>query len=209
MQKKPFTKTFRAAFFTEHLWKLLWYIEKYVHSILVSKFWYIGFSWTPFKNWLFQWASIILNFSSLTSSHLLKVSKFLTKISKFKFLVMTEKDIFVYKTFFITKYFRFQFIFYAKTTISLKKVAPLLPRNPSKNWDPVKPHPPFGSTPSQKRGTHYVRIDSLKRNAEQPLQGTELRETEDKDEKLTGKLIRWNRKIKNIYQFRHNILEQF
>ena len=34
------------------------------------------------------------NFSSLTSSHLLKVTKFLVKIPRFKFLVMTEKNIF-------------------------------------------------------------------------------------------------------------------
>ena len=34
------------------------------------------------------------NFSSLTSSHLLEVTKFLVKIPRFKFLVMTEKNIF-------------------------------------------------------------------------------------------------------------------
>ena len=34
------------------------------------------------------------NFSSLTSSHLLKVTKFLVKIPRFKLLVMTEKNIF-------------------------------------------------------------------------------------------------------------------
>ena len=39
------------------------------------------------------------SFSSLTASYLLKVPKFLVKISKFKFLVMTEKNIFVYKLF--------------------------------------------------------------------------------------------------------------
>ena len=33
------------------------------------------------------------NFSSLTSSHLLEVTKFLVKIPRFKFLVMTEKNI--------------------------------------------------------------------------------------------------------------------
>ena len=35
----------------------------------------------------------------LTPSHLLKVTKFLVKISQFIFLVMTEKNIFVYKLF--------------------------------------------------------------------------------------------------------------
>ena len=38
-------------------------------------------------------------FSSVTPSHHLKVTKFLVKISQFKFLVMTEKNIFVYKHF--------------------------------------------------------------------------------------------------------------
>ena len=33
------------------------------------------------------------------SSHVLKVTKFLVKISQFKFLVMAEKNIFVYKLF--------------------------------------------------------------------------------------------------------------
>ena len=36
-------------------------------------------------------------FSSLIPSYLLKVTKFLGKISQFKFLVMTEKNIFAYK----------------------------------------------------------------------------------------------------------------
>ena len=39
------------------------------------------------------------SFSSLTPSYLLKVTKFLVKISQFEFLVMTEKNIFVYKLF--------------------------------------------------------------------------------------------------------------
>ena len=37
------------------------------------------------------------NFSSLTQSYLLIVTKFLVKITQFEFLVMTEKNIFVYK----------------------------------------------------------------------------------------------------------------
>ena len=39
------------------------------------------------------------SFSSLTPSYLLKVTKFLVKISQFEFLVMTEKNIFAYKLF--------------------------------------------------------------------------------------------------------------
>ena len=38
-----------------------------------------------------------IKISSLTLSHLLKVTKFLAKISRFKFLVITEKNMFVYK----------------------------------------------------------------------------------------------------------------
>ena len=105
------------------------------------------------------------------------------------------------------KYFRFQFIFYAKTIIPLKKVATSsFPATPLKIEILSSPTPLLkisyeAQPPSQKGGAHYVRFDPLKRNTEQPLQGIELRETKDKDEKQTRKLIRWNRKIKNIYQF--------
>ena len=91
----------------------------------------------PPKNWIFQWTSIILNFLSLTESHLLKVTKFLVKISQFKFLFMTEKNIFVCKLF-VIKYFRFSFIFYVKPPTPLKKVTPFFPAAPSKNRGPVK-----------------------------------------------------------------------
>ena len=40
-----------------------------------------------------------LNFSSFAPSYLLKVTKFLNKISQFAFLVMTEQSILVYKRF--------------------------------------------------------------------------------------------------------------
>ena len=44
----------------------------------------------------------------LIPSYLLKVTKFLGKICPYEFLVMTEKNIFV---FFVIKYFRFYFFF--------------------------------------------------------------------------------------------------
>ena len=47
------------------------------------------------------------SFSSLTLSYVLKVTKFLVRISQFEFLVMTEKNIFGYNFFFAVKYFRF------------------------------------------------------------------------------------------------------
>ena len=53
-------------------------------------------------------------FSSLIPSFLLKVTKFLLKISQLEFLVMTEKNTFGYKLFFVIKYFRFEFVFYVK-----------------------------------------------------------------------------------------------
>ena len=40
-------------------------------------------------------------------SYLLKVTKFLVKISQFEFLVITEQNILVYKLFFLMKYCRF------------------------------------------------------------------------------------------------------
>ena len=73
------------------------------------------------------------SFSSLTPSFLLKVPKFLVKISQFKFLVMTEKTIFVYKPFFVIKYFRLQFVFFGffcKIATPLKKVTPSFPATP-------------------------------------------------------------------------------
>ena len=50
------------------------------------------FFWTPLpKSRIFQWTPKYLSFSSLTPSHLLKVTKFLGIFSQFEFLVLTEK----------------------------------------------------------------------------------------------------------------------
>ena len=56
------------------------------------------------ERFVFHAPSYKLDFS--VNSHLLKVTKFLVEISQFKFLVMTEKKIFI-KSFFAIKYFRF------------------------------------------------------------------------------------------------------
>ena len=53
----------------------------------------------PPKSWIFQWNPKILKFLILRPSSLLKVTKFLAKISQFEFLVMTEKNVFAYKLF--------------------------------------------------------------------------------------------------------------
>ena len=58
-------------------------------------------------------------------AYLLKVTKFLGKISQFEFLVMTEKNIFVYKLFLPLNIS--DFIFYVKIATPLKKVTPLFP----------------------------------------------------------------------------------
>ena len=67
-------------------------------------------------------------FLSLTPSYLLKVTKFLVKIYQFKFLIMTEKNIFAYKPFLSLNIS--DFIFYVKTATPLEKVNPIFPSNP-------------------------------------------------------------------------------
>ena len=54
---------------------------------------YVGFSWTPPrpKNWIFQWIPIILKFFILYNP----ISLF-KRTFQFKFLVLTEKNFFVY-----------------------------------------------------------------------------------------------------------------
>ena len=69
------------------------------------------------------------SFSSLTPSCLLRVTKFLAKISQFEFLVMTEKNIFVYKLFLPLNISDF-FFFFCKIANPLKKVTPLFFSNP-------------------------------------------------------------------------------
>ena len=86
---------------------------------------YLGFSWTPpsplphLKMGFFSETQKYLSISLLTPSYLLKVTKFLVKIYQFEFLVMTEKNIFVYKIF-----------------LPCKNCRPLSKK--SKNWGPVK-----------------------------------------------------------------------
>ena len=48
---------------------------------------------------IFQLTLIILEFFIISPSHLLKVAKLLVEISQFKFLVVTEKNIFIFKFF--------------------------------------------------------------------------------------------------------------
>ena len=81
----------------------------------------------PLKIGFFNQPSIILRFFILNPSQLLKVTEFLVKISQFKLLAMFIK-------FFVTKYFRLQFIFYEKTATSPEKSHfPLSQQFPSQN----------------------------------------------------------------------------
>ena len=66
------------------------------------------------------------------------MTKFLGKISQFEFLVMTEKNIFVYKLLLLLNISDFN-LFYVKVATPLKKVTTSFPANPSKGWGPVKP----------------------------------------------------------------------
>ena len=108
------------------------------------------------------------SFSSLTQSYLLKVTKFLLKISQFEFLAMTEKNTFAYKPFLSLNISDFN-NFYVKTATPLpplKKVTSLFPSNsPLKvealssslplfeNWLEVQPPPPPGRKGGE--GAHY------------------------------------------------------
>ena len=68
---------------------------------------YIGFSWPPPKKiGFFSESPMIIEFFIFNPVPYFKVNKFLVKISHFKFLVLTEKNIFAY-TLFVVKYFRF------------------------------------------------------------------------------------------------------
>ena len=88
-------------------------------------------------------------------SYLLKVTKFLVKISQFEFLVMTEKNIFAYK--FFLSLFQILIDFFGENCNPPEKSHPPFPATPSKSRVPVDPAlfenlvggPP---PPSRKRG---------------------------------------------------------
>ena len=99
------------------------------------------------------------SFSSLTTSYLLK---FLVKISQSEYLVMTEKNIFVYQRF--SSLHISDFIFYVKiaTLVLLKKVTPSFPANFFQEFKLLSSPAPFffkrignlvwGSSPPQQKG---------------------------------------------------------
>ena len=68
-------------------------------------------SLNPHKNRIFQWTPIMLKFFILNLIPSFKVTKFLIKISQFKFLVVTEKNIFADKPFLSLNIWDFSLIF--------------------------------------------------------------------------------------------------
>ena len=72
----------------------------------------------------------ILKFLSLTPYYLLKLTKFLVEISQFEFLVITEKNIFVYKLFLLLNISDFFFFFFFVNLQAPWKKLPLLSSNP-------------------------------------------------------------------------------
>ena len=85
----------------------------------------------------------IKGFSSFTLSYLLKVTKFLVKISQFEFLVMTEQE-FLFINFLSLNIPDFS-LFLLKNCNHplLKNVTPSFSATPSKNWGSVKSPPLF------------------------------------------------------------------
>ena len=80
-------------------------------------------------------------FSSVVPSYLLKVTKFLGKISQFEFLVMTEKNIFAYKLFLSLDISDFNSFLCENCNRSWKKSPPLSQQPPLKVE--VLSSPPF------------------------------------------------------------------
>ena len=93
----------------------------------------------PLKVRFFSGCPKYQSFSFLTPFCLLKVTKFLVKISQFEFLVMTEKNIFVYKLFLLLNISDFSFFFVKIATKLWKKLPPLFQQPPFQSWSPVKP----------------------------------------------------------------------
>ena len=68
---------------------------------------------------------IIFICSAVTPTYLLKVTKLLAKISQFEFVVMTDKNIYVYKSFSLLNISVVSLFFMKNCNSALKKVIPL------------------------------------------------------------------------------------
>ena len=95
-------------------------------------------------------------FSHLIASYLLKVTRFLLKISQFELLFMTEENIFAYKLFLSLNISDFSLSFMWKLHPRPENRSPLSQQSHSKSWGHVK-LPPFenlvgDSTHSEQEG---------------------------------------------------------
>ena len=99
---------------------------------------------SPPKSRIFLWTPKILKFFILNPILSVKSTKFLVKISQFQFLVMTEKNVFVYKLFLSLNISDFSLSFFlVKIATPLKKVTPSFPATTlSKLRSCQAPHPP-------------------------------------------------------------------
>ena len=108
----------------------------------------------------------MLKFFILNTIYLLKVTKFLGKISQFGFLVITKKNIYAYKLFLSNIS---DFIMWQLHPSPWKKLPPLSQQPHCKSWGPVKPpffkiwleaHPP---PPAEREGcTTLTETDKLR-----------------------------------------------
>ena len=121
-----------------------------------------------FKSWIFYWTSKILKFFILNTIYLLKITKFFVKIPHFEFLVMTEKNIFVYKPFLTLNVQILIYFLRENCNPPPEKGHPLFPSNSPlkfevlsspnfwKIWLAVQ-RPPLPPIPLQNEGgAHYV-----------------------------------------------------
>ena len=133
---------------------------------------YISFSWTPLK--VGSFSETQKYFSLLIPSYLLKVTKFLDKISQFEFLAMREKNIFACKLFLslnISDFNLFMWKFHPPPPpYPVKSHLPPSRQPLSKSWGLVKPlsFGKFGwrlNPPPAERGVHtmmYEIFNSIK-----------------------------------------------
>ena len=85
---------------------------------------------SPLKIEFFSEPQKYSSFSFLTPSYLLKITKFLVKVSQFEFFGMTEKNVFVYKLFLSLNISDFSLSLMKKLYLPLEKVIPFFPTNP-------------------------------------------------------------------------------
>ena len=100
------------------------------HFLGNSPLYIVFFRESPLKSRFFSEPQKFSCFSSLTPCYLLKITKFLVKVSQFEFFGMTEKNVFVYKLFLSLNISDFSLSLMKKLYLPLEKVLPFFPTNP-------------------------------------------------------------------------------